>query len=328
MALQTLADVRTRYQDTYRADIIDETRKDPLLDIMPFDDNISFTGSSLFYTYSRLKNSAGAGFRKLGEEYQKTSAGTENVTAQLRPIGNAGEIERQIIKGFLSRGRTTAATELMFQLYELHKSTKKAFSDAFINGDAGTPEAPTGEFDGINKTVTGTQMDFSFLDPVDIRATTGGSNDDLFLSQLDEAIGDMDGTPSVILYNRKVQPVLNRIYRNSGLLTTHKNAMGVTLTAYGDTILLPVGEKPGSNNPIIPIVGGVTSLYAVRLGLDGVHAITSNPDIIDIFLPNLDHQVDVNQKFGTEMMTAVAVKNRRALAKVGNIQVDALPVGP
>src|SRR5699024_6876978 len=45
----------------------------------------------------------------------------------------------------------------------------------------------------------------------------------------------------------------------------------------GNLVLIDAGEKAGSNDPIIPVdaADGTTDVYAVRLGLDGFHGVTT-----------------------------------------------------
>ena len=85
-----------------------------------------------------------------------------------------------------------------------------------------------------------------------------------------------------------------------------------------------MAEKPGTNNPIIPINDdGTTSLYAVRLGLDGVHGVTPDgKNMIETYLPDMKAPGAV-KKGEVEFVTTVALKATKAAGALRKIKVKA-----
>jgi hypothetical protein len=92
------------------------------------------------------------------------------------------------------------------------------------------------------------------------------------------------------------------------------------------------GNKPGTNNPIIPIrsatVGGVastglTDLYAVRIGLDGFHGVsTMGGQLIWSVLPDFTTANAVKKGEVELGPVAVALKSTKAAAVLRNVKVS------
>ena len=88
----------------------------------------------------------------------------------------------------------------------------------------------------------------------------------------------LDGAPDFIGGNTKLIAKLRACARRAGMYQTTRNDFGQQVEQYGSIPLVDLGAKPGTNDPIVPILDsgdtGCTSLYAVRFGLDGFHAVS------------------------------------------------------
>ena len=92
---------------------------------------------------------------------------------------------------------------------------------------------------------------------------------------------------------------------------------------YGGIPLIDLGAKSGSTDPIIETVDGKTSLYAVRMGLDGFHGVTMNSQSpIRTWLPDFETAGTV-KRGEVEMVAAVALKSTHAAAVLRGIKISA-----
>jgi len=102
---------------------------------------------------------------------------------------------------------------------------------------------------------------------------------------LDEFLSNLDGTPTFLGGNSKLITKIKAVARRAGYLTQSEDAFGKKVDAYDGIVLVDLGAKAGSNDPVISIldtrkpngtdtVTGLTDLYAARLALDGFHAVS------------------------------------------------------
>lgn len=317
----TLAQAQNLTQDKLAIQIINEFRKDPLFEMMVFDDCVALNGgSSLNYVYNRITTGATAAFREINAEYTAQESGTTQYTATLKPFGGSFKIDRVVqndVKGITN--------QLAFQLAQKIKATKSLFGDTFINGDTATDSKC---FDGINKAVTGSSTERTPTAAIDISTSANmTTNGNVLLDELDKMLADMDGTPDALLMNRTLKAIFNGLARRSGYFTTSDvDAFGKPVTKYQGIPLIAIGDKPGTSNPIIPVstvtaTTGETSIYAVRIGLDGTHAVTpSGTGVINQYLPDFKSAGAV--KTGeVEMVAAVAVKATKSIGALRKVKV-------
>lgn len=255
--------------------VIDEFRKNSiLLDLLPFVQavNPAGGGATLTYSYRRVKTQRKAEFRPLNTEYVPEVAETEKFSVDLHPLGGAYDIDRVI-----AHIGPAATDEVTFQMQQLIKASTTKFLDAVINGDADKDE---NSFDGLKKALKGSSTDLK--DKLDF--STAGTTDGAFdvYDALDALFAELDGPPTVLIGNTAVLAKIRSAARRSaqyvqapveGLL----NSAGHELQRekIGNVYLIDAGTKAGSNDPIIPVTKGVTDLYAIRLGQDGFHAVTT-----------------------------------------------------
>ena len=316
--MMKLVDAKNLTQDKLTDIVIDEFRKDSLLDIMEFDDNASLSGAqSLNYVYNRLSTLPTASFRKIGNEYTAQEALTTQHTATLKVLGGSFEVDRIIqnhVKG--------AKDQITFQLEQKIKATKALFSDTFINGDTGVKEE---SFDGLEKAIKGTSTEIAAPAAIDLSTSENiTKNGNAFMDYLDKLLSEIDGTPGMILVNTTLKAIINGIARRSGYFsTTDVDAFGKPVTKYSGISIIELGDKPGTSKPIINISSeGKTSLFVARVGLDGVHAIAPEKaeNLIKPYLPDMTKPGAV-KKGEVEMLTAVALKSTRAAGMLTGIKV-------
>lgn len=316
----TLAQAKLNVTDALQLSIIDEFRKSSyLLDNMLFDDAVSPVGggATLTYGYTRVKTQASAAFRAINSEYTAAEVEKERFSVDLKVFGGSYKIDRVIANmgGIIN--------EVEFQARQKIKAAVALFHDTFINGDVGVD---ANAFDGLNKALTGSVTEFNTATAIDLSTSAlVDSNYKAFLDLLDEFLLTLDGQPTALLMNSKLFAKMRAIARRASMYNTSKNEFGVDVEYYGTIPMINLGEKPGSANPIIAIDGTAktTDLYAVRLGIDGVHGVSMNGvQPIVSTLPDFTTAGAVKEG-DVEMVAAIAVKATKAAGVFRKIKVTA-----
>lgn len=312
----TLADVQVNFQDHLYNQVIDEFRKNSfLLDQMIFDDAVSPTGggATMTYAYNRVITQATAATRAINTEYTAQAAKKKRYTVDLKILGGSFEIDRVL-----------AATggivdEVQFQMNQKIKATQAAFSDMVINGD--TTKDANG-FDGLSKALTGSSTEVTA--GIDLSTTDKVTANYLaFLDMLDEMIATMDGAPTALMGNGQMMAKVRAAARRASMYQTTKDNWGQQVEYYGNIPLVDLGAKAGSNDPIVATDSGKTSLYAVRIGLDGFHGVSvAGQSPIKTWLPDFNTAGAV-KRGEVEMVAAVALKAQKAAAVLRDVTVAA-----
>lgn len=313
----TLEQARNLAQDKLSALIIDEFRKDPLLDLMVFDDVVNPQGgTSLAYVYNRVTTYPTADFRAIGEEYTPQEAQTTPITVHLKVFGGAFEIDRVIAKHY--RGLVDHVT---FQIQQKIEATKALFADTFINGDSAVNAKA---FDGLDKALTGTDTEITPDTPIDLSTAEAiKTNKELLIYWLDQMLSELNGQPSALLVSRKAYAAIRTAATLLTQFTATKDNLGRTILQYSDIPIIVLGDKPGTTNPIIDTdAEGNTSIYAVRIALDGVHAVSPAGQLpVETYLPNFELPGAV--KIGeVEMVTAIALKATKAAGVLRGVKIQ------
>jgi len=303
----TLAEAKVLTQDKLCQTVIDEFRKDPILDSLIFDDDVSGGGggSSLSYVYNRVSTLPTAGTRAINSEYVPQETKTTPITVALKVLGGAYQLDRVIanhVKGVVS--------QVDFQTAQKIQATKAEFADLFINGDSANDAT---QFDGLDKAITGSSTEANTAADIDLNSSADiDSNFKAFMDAFDRWLATLARTPDQLLMNRTMHAVMQGVARRSNSFTTGVDAFGKPAVSYSGIKFISVGDKPGTANPIIPIAAGITSIYAVCYGLDGVHGITADgSSLVQVHLP--DFKTAGAVKTGdVEMVAAVALKATRA----------------
>lgn len=307
----TLADVQVNGCDALSAIVADEFRKSSfLLDNLTFDDAVNPSGgSAMTYAYTRVTTQPTAAARAVGSEYTPQEAKKTRFTVDLKVLGGSFEIDRVLA------GMGGVIDEVQFQIGQKVKATQALFADLVINGDTDADS-----FDGLNKALSGS--DTEMTSGVDLSTSENvDKNYMVFLDQLDEMLGRLDGEPTCLMGNSTMMAKLRACTRRATMYQTGTDSFGRLIEYYGRVPLIDLGDKAGSNTPIIGTQNGATSLYAVRMGLDGFHGVSvSGQNPIRCFLPDFNTPGAV-KKGEVEMVAAVALKASRAAAVLRGIQV-------
>jgi len=228
--------------------VIDEFRKSSwLLDNLVFDDvvNPAGGGATLTYTYRRLVTQPTAAYRAFNTEYTPSEVTTARYSVDLAILGGSFEIDR-----VLAKIGPAASGQVALQMSQKIKAARTFFQDQVINGDSAVD---ADGFDGLDVALTGSSTEWrsttvsdwtDWTDPADARAG---------IDDLDEFLSLLDGEPSALLGNKKTIARVRSMARAAGYYTRSENAFGQSIERYGNIVLVDLGDKAGSNSPIIPI---------------------------------------------------------------------------
>jgi hypothetical protein len=331
----TLAEAKKNAQTDLDVAVIDEFRKETaVLDTLIFDDavNPSGGGATLTYGYRRLTTQRSAAFRAINTEYTPEHVTTTQYFTDLAPLGGSFEVDRVVAK--LGPAVSGAVS---LNLVQTIKSTVTKFQDAVINGDTAVD---ANGFDGLDKALVGSSTESgtgAVTDWRDFDSSTRAEHK--ALDVLDEFLALLDGPPTVILGNAKALARVRAAARRAGMYTKNplddladNSGRPIVREQYGNIVFMDPGNKPGTNNPIIPIVTrtvatvsttGLTDLYAYRVGLDGFHGVsTAGGELVQTFLPDFTTPGAV-KKGEVEMgPVSVALKATKAAAVLRNVRVQ------
>ncbi|MBP3037979.1 phage capsid protein [Bacillaceae bacterium Marseille-Q3522] len=314
----TLAEASKNVQDALQMGVIDEFRKSNfLLNTLTFDDAVSPTGggTTLTYSYTRLKTQPTADFREVNMEYTPHEVEKEQFHTTLKIFGGSYQIDRVIadMGGIVK--------EVILQSSQKIKGAQALFNDTVINGDSAVNAKA---FDGLEKALAGSSTEYKPAAPIDLSISSAlDTNYKAFLDQLDEFLLALDGQPGAIMGNTKLIAKIRAVARRSGQYQETKDDFGRNVSSYDSIPLVDLGAKAGSNDPVVNIdaTAGTTSLYAVRFGLDGFHAVSAaGGSPIKTWLPDFTTSGAV--KTGeVEMLAAVALKATKAAGVFRDIKV-------
>lgn len=313
----TLQEAQKNVQDALQIGVIDEFRKNNfLLDNLTFDDAVSPTGggATLTYGYTRLITQPSAAFRAVNEEYEAQEVTKQRYTVDLKVFGGTFKIDRIIA------GMGGIVNEVTLQMQQKVKAAQALFNDTVINGDSAV-EAKS--FDGLEKALVGSSTEYIPGAAIDLSTSDAvDKNYKEFLDQLDEFLMGLDGVPSVIMGNLKLIAKIRACARRAGMYTITRDEFGRQVEKYNETPLIDLGAKSGTNDPVVGTnASGETSLYAVRLGLDGFHGVSmSGQPPVKTWLP--DYTTSGAVKTGeVEMVAAVALKATKAAGVMRKLKV-------
>lgn len=321
MAQFTLEDAKKLSQSKLTNHVIDEFRKSPLMDAMVFDDCVKPQGgNSLSYVYNRVSTYPTAEGRAINSEYAtKDVAKTTQVTTNLKIFGGAFDLDRVLI----NNEKQVITNQLTFQMDQKIKAVRALFNDWFINGDSSSNAL---SFDGLDKAIKGTKTDYTPAAVLDMSSAAAiEQNWKTFLYYIRQVRKLMDGTPDLMLVNDDMFAVFQTVADYSAQFQATKNDLGSEIVKYGNTTIMPMGDKAGAASQIIATSDsdGTSPIYFARLGLDGVHAVTPDGQKVPkAYLPNLSLPGAV--KTGeVEMIAAMTVKATKSAAVLRNIKVAA-----
>ena len=311
----TLAQAKLNVTDDLQLGIIDEFAKSSfIMNNIPFADVVSPVGggATLTYAYTRLVTQPIAEFRAVNGEYGTHEVEKQRYTSDLKVLGGAFEIDRIIA------GMGGIADEVALQSSQKVKAASALFSDTIINGNSSTD---ANVFDGLDVAVTGS--DTEYTGDIDLSTSAAvTTNTTEFLDALDEWMLTMDGV-DCLLMNQKALAKMRAVARRQGMYQSKLNDFGQQVEYYGSIPMIDLGAKPGSNAPIVGIDGeGKTSIYAVRFGMDGFHAVSmAGQPPVKIWLPDFSTAGAV-KKGEVEMVAGCALKSTKAAGVFRGIKVQ------
>ena len=314
----TLAQAKLNVQDALQMGVIDEFAKSNfIMANIPWDDCVSPTGggATLTYAYTRLLTQPTAAFREVNTEYAAQEVSKERHTADIKIFGGKFQIDRVIadMGGIIS--------EVTLQMQQKIKAASALFNENVINGDSAVDSKA---FDGLDKALTGSSTEVTPTTPIDLSTSAAiDTNWKEFLDVLDEFLMGLDGTPSMIAGNIKLIAKIRACARRAGMYQVTKNDFGQQVESYNSIPLVDLGAKAGTNNPVVATDGttGETSLYAVRFGLDGFHAVTTPGQFIKTWLPDYSNAGAVKDG-EVEALAAVVLKTTKAAGVLRGIKVQ------
>jgi hypothetical protein len=311
----TLAEAKALSQDKLTGIVIDEFRKSALLDAMLFENTVtSQGGQTLAYVYNRVTTMGNAAPRAINNEYVPQEAKTEQFTVNLKPFGGSFQLDRVIINN-----EKKIADHIQFQSQQKIKATTALFHDMFINGDSGVDAT---RFDGLDKAVAGSGTEVVPTAAIDLSTSAAiDSNWKKFLDALRKLRALLDGAPTLYLMNADMYAVFQSVMDRAGINLASKQNYGDEAVQWGPSLVMSLGDKPNTANPIIPTTNGETSIYPVRIGLDAVHAVSPEGDTVaDLYLPDMKAPGAV--KTGeVEMVAAMAVKASRSAGVLRKLKI-------
>lgn len=316
----TLEQAKLNVQDALQKGVIDEFQKSNFLwNNLTFEDAVSPVGggATLTYAYTRLKTQPTAAFRAINEEYTAQEVEKERHTVDLAIFGGSFKVDRVIAN------MGGIVNECTLQMQQKIKAASALFNDTVINGDR---SKNTKCFDGLDKAIKGSATETTLETPIDLSTADAIDKNYMdFLDVLDEALSVMDGTPSALLMNAKMLTKFRAVIRRATAYQETKDNFGRILAMYDGIPLIDLGAKAGSNDPVVGIDDskGTTSIYAVRFGVDGFHAVSmAGVSPITSRLPNFQEAGAVKEG-DVEMVAAVALKATKAAAVLRGVQIKA-----
>lgn len=331
----TLAQAKLNVTDDVDIQIIDEFEKsNDVLNRITFDDAVSPAGggATLTYSYTRQITQRAAAFRAINAEYVPTEATKARFSVDLKPLGGSFQVDR-VLHG-IGQARETA-----FQMRELLKASSAKFSDSFINGDVAVD---ANGFDGLSKLLTGTTTEYLPLANgvaagyVDLTLAVLDTKGEALavIAMIDEWLALMDGPPDVIYGNKKALAAFKRIAAWADLYDRTQDAFGRPVNNYGGIPLVDLKTISGANTEIIPTftrdpdagggggnITGLTDLYAVRFGLDGVHGVSTDTTLVKSWMPDFTTAGAVKTGEAELGPVAIAQKATKSAAVFRNLKV-------
>ncbi len=316
----TFAQAQQLSQPKLTKKVIDQFRTSALIDALPFDNTVKPAGgNSLDYVYNRVTTFPGAASRVLNADYQPSEAVTTAITSRLAIFGGSFQLDRALILG-----EHEVADHVQFQVEQKVKATIAQFHNMFINGNQVAPAIPNSwEFDGLDVLLTGGAQEVTPAAPIALATSANiTANWQEFLDQLRALEAVMDGAPTAYLMNQAMYAKFQSVMDRAGINLASKENYGRNVSVWGDSLVMALGNRPGNANPIIATTGaGITSIYAVRLGMDGVHGVSlAGGKLADVYLPNMQDAAAVKTG-AVEMIAGIAYTSTQSAAVLRNIDI-------
>ncbi|WP_181276001.1 major capsid protein [Brevibacterium oceani] len=315
----SLSQARQNATDALDLAVIDEFRTNQILDLLTFEDvvNPAGGGATLTYTYTRKVSRGTAGFRAVNTEYAPDESTTSRHSVDLKILGGSFQVDR-----ILAKVGPAATGSIALNMSDKIASARAEFGNAIINGDSATDEDA---FDGLSKALAGSSTEIQADGTFDWSAATTEDASFTILEALDELLGTLDKSEgAAIIANKRAINKIKSAARRTSMYVEAPGPRETSLASYGNVRLIEAGNTANGNDPVIPISGGLTDIYAVRFGLDGFHGVsTTGGSLVSQWMPDFTQAGAV--KTGEVEMgpVAVALKKTKAAAVVRDVKVGA-----
>lgn len=163
---------------------------------------------------------------------------------------------------------------------------------------------------------------------IDLSTSTAiSANAKDFVLLLDDWLTSFDEKPDALLVNSRMKTILCAVARELKYYTQSEDAFGRKVDNYDGIAIIDMGEyyNGTKNVKVIPVdeAEGTTDIYAVKFGLDSVHAVSpKGGKIIETYLPDLKAPGAV-KKGEVEMVAGLALKNSKRAGVYRKIKVNA-----
>lgn len=316
----TLEQSKVGMADKIDQNVIDMFRRESiLLDKLIFDNAVSpgTGGSTLTYGYQQLKTPSTAKFRAIGDEYTSGEAIRETKSVDLKIFGGKFGVDRVIAN------TSGAIDEVAFQMNQKIKGAVNLFNYALINGSKSTEN----QFDGLKELLKGAETEYNPSVAIDLSTSDlMDTNAQLFADTLDEWLGLFEEKPDFLIMNSKMATKVKSIARRLGYYSRTEDAFGRGVDNYDGIAILPLGKyfDGSASKEIIDIDNSTkeTSIYAVKIALDGFHGVSPAGDkIIRTYQKDVtDTGVIIDGE--VEAVMAVALKNSKKAGVLNKIKVS------
>ena len=316
----TLKESKVGMADKIDQKVIDMFRRESiLLDKLVFDNAVSpgTGGSTLTYGYQLLKTPSTAKFRAIGADYTSGEAIRESKSVELKIFGGKFGVDRVIAN------TSGAVDEVAFQMNQKIKGAVNLFNYALINGN----KSSDNQFDGLKVLLAGSETEYNPSATIDLSTTEAmDTNAQLFADTLDEWLGLFEEKPDFLLMNSKMATKVKSIARRLGYYSRTEDAFGRGVDNYDGIAILPLGKyfDGSASKEIIDIDASTkeTSIYAVKIALDGFHGVSPVGDkIIRTYQKDVtDTGVIIDGE--VEAVMAVALKNSKKAGVLNKIKVS------
>lgn len=331
----TLEEIKKGMSDKVFGQIVDIfLRNSEILQVLPFDDCVSATGSgsTMKYKYLRKVLPAMAQFRKLNGEYTASAATKQEFEAALAILGGEVQLDRVLNK---VAGKWD---NLAYQVEEHIKAVVSLFHYTLINGDAATTsgtDAP--EFEGLDSMLAGTSTEYNSDKVIDLSNITNlKANADEFYEALTLLMKSTGA--DALLMNTAMITKVQTVARILGYKTESEEAFGRKVTSMDGVRFMDLQNHYTVQDGVaVPnaVVGaglertvggsaatGLTDIYGVKFDVnDGFHGISlSGSAVIDQYMPNFN-EPGVMKKAEVEMIAATVLKNTQHAGVLRNIKI-------
>lgn len=325
MATMTLEEMKKGMSDKVFDQIVDIfLRESDILQLLPFDDCVSASGSgsTMKYKYLRKVLPATAQFRKLNGSYAASAATKQEFEAALAIMGGEIQLDRVLNK---TAGKFD---NLAYQIEEHIKAVISLFHHTLINGDAVTTAATDQpEFEGLDSMLAGTSTEYNADGVIDLsNITNTKANADEFYEALSILIKATNA--DALLMNTQMIAKIQTVARLLGYKTETEEAFGKKVTSIDGVRFMDmknhytVSGGVAVPNSVVKVNEGKTDIYAVKFDVnDGFHGISlSGSAVIDKYLPDFNAP-GVMKNAEVEMIAATVLKNTQHAGVLRNIKI-------